>query len=121
MRSKLTQHNRIAGKLASIFSGSALAASLAFGAASLLPMAGPAEALPKSCIIRTFYKAADLAEEVGMRTNCPGAKGRGKTSKFVEVETIDLVLEGPDGGGGPGGLPCEFLLKGCSSLPEPRH
>jgi hypothetical protein len=126
MRNKLTQKNKTAGKLASIFSGGALAAGLAFGAAALLPMAGPASALPKSCVIRTYYKAADLAEEVGMRSSCPGVKSRGKTSKFVEVETVDLQPEGPGGAGGPGGLPCEFAAGEaagleCNNLPRPRN
>jgi hypothetical protein len=57
-----------------------------------------------------------------MRSSCPGASKWGKVTKFVEVETVDLVPEGPSGPGGGGGkLPCEFLASGCSNLPELRH
>jgi hypothetical protein len=121
MRSLLSRsHNRIK-TLASIFSGAALAVNLALATAALLPMAGPAEALPNSCVIRNYYQTAEMDNQVGMRSSCPGARKWGKTSKFVEVETVDLNPSGPGGpGGGPGGLPCEFLASGCSNLPQLR-
>lgn len=122
MRS-LHSHRHIYLKpLTSVFSGVAIAVNLALASAALLPLAGPAQALPNSCVIRTYYKTAELDTAVGMRSSCPGARKWGKTSKFVEVETVDLVPDGPGGGGGgPGSLPCEFLASGCSNLPELRH
>ena len=94
----------------------------AFAAMTLAPLSfpQPAGALPKTCVIRTYYSTAQMETEVGMRSTCPGAKRRGKTSKFVEVETIDLVPEGPGGPGGGGGLPCEFQNGQdieCNNLP----
>jgi hypothetical protein len=72
--------------------------------------------------VRNYYNNAELDTQVGMRSSCPGAQKWGKTTKFVEVETVDLVPDGPSGpGGGPGKFPCEFLASGCSNLPEIRH
>ena len=88
----------------------------------LLPMTGISLALPKSCVIRNYFQTAEMDNQVGMRSSCPGANKWGKITKFVEVETVDLVPDGPSGpGGGPGKLPCEFLASGCSNLPELRH
>ncbi len=113
----------LAGKrLQAAFARSAIAASLVLATAAIFPMTQSASALPNSCVIRTYFKTAELTAEVGMRSSCPGARKWGKTSRFVEVETVDLVPDGPSGpGGGPGGLPCEFLASGCSNLPELRH
>ena len=84
--------------------------------------AGAAEALPRTCKITTYYKTADMTEVVGTRTNCPGGGSSGRTSRFFEVETVELNPGGPGGGGGgPGGLPCEFLAAGCSNLPAQRN
>jgi hypothetical protein len=100
----------------------ALVAHLLLGGAAMLPMTGASEALPRTCVIRSYYNNAELDTQVGMRSSCPGARKWGKTSRFVEVETVDLVPDGPSGpGGGPGSLPCEFLASGCSNLPELRH
>jgi hypothetical protein len=106
-------------KFAAFLSSGALAAQLALASAALLPMTGASFALPKSCVIRSYYNNAELDSQVGMRSSCPGAKKWGKVTKFVEVETVDLIHEGPSGPGG-GGLPCEFLQSGCSNLPELR-
>jgi hypothetical protein len=97
----------------------------AFAAIALAPVSlpQPAGALPKTCVIRTYYSTAELETEVGMRSSCPGVKRRGRTTQFVEVETIDLVPEGPGGAGGGGGLPCEFLHGQdieCNNLPIAR-
>ncbi len=120
MRNFQTQHRSCT--LASLFSGAALAANLALATAALVPMTGPSFALPKSCIIRSYFPTAEMDNQVGMRSSCPGANKWGKVTKFVEVETVDLVPDGPSGpGGGPGRLPCEFLASGCSNLPELRH
>jgi hypothetical protein len=98
------------------------AAQILLAGAAMLPMTGASEALPRTCVIRSYYSNAELETQVGMRSSCPGAQKWGKTSKFVEVETVDLVPDGPGGGGsGPGRLPCEFLVSGCSNLPELRH
>ncbi len=99
-----------------------LAASLAAISSAPVMLPQTAAALPKSCIIRSYYNNAELDTQVGMRSSCPGAQKWGKVTKFVEVETVDLVPEGPGGpGGGPGDLPCEFLEKGCPNLPVKRH
>lgn len=110
----------IHSRLASLFTCGALAANFALGTAAMLPMTGPSLALPKTCIIRNYYDNAELDTQVGMRSGCPGHAKWGKTSKFVEVETVDLVPEGPSGPGGGGKFPCEFLASGCSHLPEQR-
>jgi hypothetical protein len=120
MRSNHLRHGRIR-KLVALFSGGALAAQLALASAALLPMTGASLALPKSCVIRSYYNNAELDNQVGMRSSCPGAKKWGKITQYVEVETVDLVSDGPSGpGGGPGKFPCEFLASGCSNLPESR-
>jgi hypothetical protein len=99
-----------------------LAASLAAISSAPVLIPQSAAALPKSCIIRNYFQSAELDNQVGMRSSCPGAQKWGKVTKFVEVETVDLVPDGPSGpGGGPGKLPCEFLASGCSNLPEIRH
>jgi hypothetical protein len=84
----------------------------------LLPQ--PVSALPKSCVIRNYYNNAALDTQVGMRSSCPGTQKWGKITKFVELETVDLVPDGPTGPGGGGGLPCEFLASGCPNLPVHR-
>jgi hypothetical protein len=98
----------------------ALGASLAVISCTpvMLPMG--AMALPKSCIIRNYYQTAGLDNQVGMRSSCPGAQKWGRVTKFVEVETVDLVPDGPSGPGGGGSLPCEFLVTGCPNLPVQR-
>lgn len=98
---------------------------IAAGALLALPLfAAAAEALPNSltCRITTYYRTADLSDVVGVRTTCPGGSSWGRTTRFKEVEAVEFDSpEGPGGtGGGPGGLPCEFLAAGCSNLPEPR-
>jgi hypothetical protein len=101
------------------------AIAIALVAVSSMPVLvpNPASALPKSCVIRNYYNNAELESQVGMRSSCPGASKWGKVTRFVEVETVDLVPEGPSGPGGGGGLPCEFLdgqdLE-CRNLPIPR-
>jgi hypothetical protein len=98
-----------------------IGASLAIISSSPVMLPQAAMALPKSCVIRNYYNNAELDNQVGMRSSCPGAQKWGKVTKFVEVETVDLVPDGPSGPGGGGGkLPCEFLASGCSNLPEAR-
>ena len=99
----------------------ALTAQLLLAGAAMLPMTGASGALPRSCVIRSYYDNAELETQVGVRSSCPGARRWGKVTRFVEVERVDLVPEGPGSpGGGPGKLPCEFLASGCSNLPELR-
>lgn len=70
-----------------------------------------------SCRIITYYKEAALENVVGVWSNCPGQKGlQGKTSRFKEVEVVELKSPRP----GPGSLPCEFLVRGCSPVPKQR-
>jgi hypothetical protein len=74
----------------------------------------------KTCVVPTYYKSAEMEQEVGVRTNCPGVANAGRTSPHVEVERIQY---GESSGGSPGGarkLPCEFLAQGCGNLPEKR-
>jgi hypothetical protein len=101
-----------------------IATCFAFSLA-ILSLPEPAHALPSggiTCRITTYYKTEALADEIGLRSTCPGVKKWGRTSKYFEVELIDNRNEGPGGGGpGPGNLPCEFLASGCSNLPELRH
>lgn len=99
-----------------------LAASLAMISSTPVMLPQTANALPKSCFIRSYYKTAEMNEAVGMRSSCPGARRWGKTSRFVEVEWVDLVPEGPGTPGGGGGLPCEFKPDDgqCNNLPIPR-
>jgi hypothetical protein len=97
-----------------------IGASLAVTLTSPVVLPQSATALPKSCIIRSYFQTAEMEKQVGMRSSCPGATKWGKVTKFVEVETVDLVPDGPSGPGGPGGLPCEFLVTGCPNLPVPR-
>lgn len=81
----------------------------------------PADALPRSCRITTYYQTAELETQVGMRTSCPGGQRWGRTTRFFETETVDLTPPGPGPvGGGGGNLPCEFLASGCSNLPTNR-
>ena len=91
----------------------------------------PAEALPNTriCRITTYYQEAALETMVGTRTNCPGGSPSGRTSRYFEIEVVEL--ESPSGPGGPGGagMPCEFVADGtgpwspqntCQNLPIPR-
>lgn len=99
-----------------------LAAMLTTLSSSPVMLPQTAAALPKSCIIRSYYNNAELDTQVGMRSSCPGARKWGKVTRFVEVERVDLVPEGPGGGTG-GGLPCEFQqgqTEECNNLPRPR-
>lgn len=99
---------------------SAILLALAGMAAAVALAASPAEALPTQCRIFTYYTDVTMTEMVGVRTTCPGGGGWGRTSRFREVETINLnENSGPSTG--PGGLPCEFLAAGCSNLPRGRH
>ncbi len=78
-----------------------------------------------TCKITTYYSTAQLTQEVGRLSTCPGPdRGmKGRKTRFFEVETIQISAPGPGGGsqGGPGKLPCEFLASGCSNLPGARH
>lgn len=99
--------------------------TIALSALAVLPLfAAAAEALPQSltCRITTYYSTAEMDDAVGVRTTCPGGSAWGRTTRFKEVEVVELDSpQGPGGtGGGPGGLPCEFLAAGCSNLPQPR-
>ena len=87
-------------------------------------LSGAAQALPRTCVIRTYFNNASHQTEVGLRSTCPGTQRWGRTSQFVEVERISLVPEGPSGPGGPGGLPCEFQSGNqaeCNNIPTPRR
>jgi hypothetical protein len=121
MRNTITVNQTKRGFLGAGLAVGAFTAQLLLAGAAILPMTGTSEALPRTCIIRSYYNNAELDTQVGMRSSCPGARKWGKVTKFVEVETVDLVPDGPSGPGGPGKLPCEFLASGCSNLPELRH
>ncbi len=85
---------------------------------------GTAQAISDSrtCRITTYYKTAEMTDVAGVRSTCPGAQSSGRTTRFFEVEEIQLGTPTTGGGGGdPGGLPCEFLAKGCSNLPTMRN
>jgi hypothetical protein len=106
---------------------------LACAAFLTLPLAAipqVALALPvhKICRITTYYHEADLINVVGTRTTCP-VKMTGHTSKYFEVEVIDVGTPSGPGGPGPGGTPCEFVPDGtgpwdpqntCQNLPLDR-
>jgi hypothetical protein len=99
---------------------SILAASITLVSTAPIILPQTASALPKSCVIRNYFQTAEMNNQVGMRSSCPGAQKWGKITKFVEVETVDLVPDGQSGPGGGGGLPCEFLASGCPNLPVHR-
>lgn len=64
-----------------------------------------------TCQVITYYSDAAHTNAVGSWSNCPGWKGlHGKRTRFTERETIE-ISGGPRPG--PGGLPCEFLQRGC--------
>ena len=44
----------------------------------------PADALPRSCRITTYYQTAALETQVGMRTTCPGGQRWGRTTRFFQ-------------------------------------
>jgi hypothetical protein len=95
-----------------------------FVSISTILVPGAAQALPRTCVIRTYYNNATLQTEVGLRSTCPGVRRWGRTSQFVEVERVSLVPEGPGGPGSPGGIPCEFQSGSqaeCNNLPTPRN
>jgi anaerobic selenocysteine-containing dehydrogenase len=94
---------RVAGLLA----GFTLASGFA------LSVAEEASAAPTQCSVRTYFKEAAHANEVGVRTNCPGGGSWGRTSRYVETEVIQLQPEGPGPRPGPGGVPCDFKPSGC--------
>lgn len=78
---------------------------------------GYAAANAATCTIITYFSDAAMTQSVGTWSNCPGQKGlHGKRSKYSERETEQLRSPAP----GPGGLPCDFLAKGCSAVPQPR-
>jgi hypothetical protein len=85
---------------------------------------GAAEALPaqKTCRITTYYKQAEMADVVGVRSTCSSPRSSGRTSRYFETETLQVDSQPVGGtGSGPGSLPCEFLASGCSNLPTRRH
>jgi hypothetical protein len=92
----------------------------AFSALALSTGTAVAAAKGKMCLIRTYYKDAEMAEQVGIRTNCPGMSSSGRTSRYVEVERIEYGETSGALGGGPAKLPCEFLASGCPNLPLKR-
>jgi hypothetical protein len=100
----------------------AAAAGLAALSNFVTPAVGPADALPvsQSCRITTYYKTAEMTQEVGVRSTCPGVSKWGRTSKYYEVETLQTDNGGGHHTSGPGKLPCEFLQQGCSNLPVSR-
>lgn len=114
-------------RLASIYSAAALVIGLsAIGATPGLLLTAEtalAAAQSKTCVIRTYYRTADMSEQVGVRTNCPGVSNSGRTSPHVEVERIEYGESSGVGGGGQNTLPCEFLAKGqerCANVPVRR-
>jgi hypothetical protein len=125
MRNEFSHRKNIESKFTMAFGRSTIAAALISAAAALSTLwVFPAQALPSggiTCRITTYFKTAELAAEVGLRSTCPGVKKWGKTSKFFEVEVLDTSHDGPGGHDGSGGLPCEFLASGCSNLPEIRN
>jgi hypothetical protein len=125
--------------------GSARVAVLGLGlivlgaAAGLALSTGPAAALPNggSCIVRTYYSSAEMTQQVGSWSNCPGHAGlKGRRTAYFEDDTLDLTPPKPIGAGGSaGGLPCEFVqeddpitgkplkdysVSQCYNLPIPR-
>ena len=88
----------------------------------LMSVSAALSAGARSCRFTTYYKEAEMATIVGTRTNCPGGQSTGRTSPYFETEIVQLDTGGGAGGPatGPGRLPCEFLAKGCSNLPEQR-
>lgn len=107
------------------------ATALATGLAAIpvpFPLAGfagtaLAAAQSKTCLIRTYYKTAEMADQVGVRTNCPGVSSSGRTSRHVEVERIEYGESSGPIGGGQAKLPCEFLAgsqERCLNVPLKR-
>ena len=90
---------------------------------TLLPTTS-AFALPNQtvCIITTYFNNASFDEQVGQRTKCTGnpVQMTGHTSPYKTTEREVLDTPKPPSTGGPGGLPCEFLVSGCSNLPTQR-
>lgn len=93
---------------------------------ALVALPTPAIAAPVQvvCTIWTYYSDREKTDIVGTKTFCPGSgtQRQGRTTRYYTIERESL---GPVGGGGhhaggSGGLPCEFLAKGCSNLPQPR-
>lgn len=78
------------------------------GTAAGLPLSSsPAQALPTSCILRTYYSDAAMTEMAGSWSNCPGNAGlTGRRTRYFEDDRVELGGPKPIGGGG--GLPCEF-------------
>jgi hypothetical protein len=94
----------------------------------VLPQAAAALPNQKICRVTTYYKEAALENVVGTRTTCP-PKLTGHTSRYFEVETFEIDNPSGPGGGGPGGIPCEFVPDGtgkwdpqntCQNLPLQR-
>ncbi len=104
--------------------GGLLAVQLAALFVDVPPVVTSARALPQSitCRITTYFRTAEMDETVGVRSTCPGGEKWGRTSPYKDIEVVTLDTGGPkpSGGSGPGGLPCEFLAKGCSNLPAKR-
>jgi hypothetical protein len=96
--------------------------------------AGSAQALPRACILRTYYSDADMTDQVGTWSNCPGGGGlQGRRTAYYETDTVELSSPSPVGGGG--GMPCEFVqendpftgkpltdysISQCYNIPTPR-
>ena len=103
-------------------------------AALLIMPAGlplPAAALPNTltCRITTYYQEPALETVVGTRTTCPGGQSSGRTSRYKEIEVVQLDYGGGPSGPGGAGMPCEFVADGtgpwspqntCQNLPIPR-
>jgi hypothetical protein len=103
------------------------------GTASTLAVSTPVEALPRACILRTYYSDADMTDQVGTWSNCPGSGGlHGRRTAYYETDTVELSTPKPIGGGG---MPCEFVqendpftgkpltdytLSQCNNIPTPR-
>jgi hypothetical protein len=81
---------------------------IAAGAASLALWSDPAQALPRSCILRTYYSDADMTEQVGTWSSCPGNVGlKGRRTAYYEDDSVELSHPRPSAGGGS--MPCEFV------------
>jgi Family of unknown function (DUF6289) len=78
-------------------------------------------ALPANEVTTTYYSDASKTDEVGeMTLLCSGQRIiEGRRTAYAS-RSSSPCNSGPNPSG-PTGLPCEFLAKGCSQLPETRY
>jgi hypothetical protein len=88
-------------------------------AVATLGFTATVHALPSQEVTTTYYSDESKTEEVGELTLlCSGQRLQsGKRTRYATRSSSPCDGDSPNPSD-PGPLPCEFLVKGCSQLPD---